>query len=49
MVATSQLRDPLKEFSCVFPVGPNEPDAQIGMAYQTEKDFRSIAFFNVGC
>lgn len=49
VVAASQSKDPLDQLPCVSPIGPNEPDAQIGIAYQLEKDFRSITILNIGC
>ena len=49
VVAGSQRKDPLNQFPCGSPISPDEPDAQIGIAYQMEKDFRSITILNVGC
>jgi hypothetical protein len=49
VVAASQRRDPLDQFPCVCPIGPNEPDAQIGIAYQMQQDFCSVTILNIGC
>jgi hypothetical protein len=48
-VAVSQRSDPLDQFSSVSPIGPNEPDTQIGIAYQREEYFGAVSILNVGC
>ena len=49
VVAASQRRDPFDQFPCVSPIGPNQPDAQIGVTYQMEEYFGSVTILNVGC
>jgi hypothetical protein len=49
VVTGSQRKNPLDQFPCVSPISPDEPDAQRGITYQIEKDFRSVTILNVGC